>query len=99
MNFPGPGKGKSKSDMPKKAGKQCATTGKCKVEGASKVSMRDAQKERLRVNKLKQDKEDEYERKNRGKVVPKFKTNASYGSGGMVHKKGRGAESSEWKSR
>lgn len=98
--FPGPGKGKSRSDMPRKAKDQCADTGTCKVDGASKMSAKAKQKERLK--KMKDD--DIEDQKRKGKVVPKFKTNAEYRDGGKIHKNKfsrntRGAEGEGWKNR
>ncbi len=79
--FPGPGKGKSKSDMPKKAKDQCAASGTCKVDGANKVSARDKQKEFLKKKKVS---DEDYDKKNKGKVSPKFRTNAQYENGGRI---------------
>jgi len=88
MNLPGPGKGKSKSNMPCKPGKQCATSGTgSKVQGASKVSMKDKQKERLK--KIADvEEEDDLRKKNpklRAKDPSSYGRN-SYRSGGMIGK-------------
>ncbi len=79
--FPGPGKKKSRSDMPKKAGDQCAATGTCKVDGANKVSAKDKQKEFMKKKKAS---DEDYDKKNKGKVTPKFRTSAQYENGGRV---------------
>jgi len=86
MNLPGPGKGKSKSNMPCKPGKQCAATGTgSKVQGASKISMKDKQKERLKSMRDNEEEDDNLRKKN-SKVRPKFESGKSYRNGGMIGK-------------
>ena len=98
MNFPGPKRPKSKSDMPRKAADQCAASGKCKIK--NKQTSRLPKKSTPNDN----DGDEQY-------TPPKFdsggggrkefdrKKKAMYKPGGIVHKKGRGAECSEYRNR